>query len=97
MTPIKFLNEYGETIEVRRGENNAIEIRHSDIDAGNFWPYTEIATGKKPRDASVAALIAMLPANQAAINISGYVTVNGKASIITGAEAALIRDAIKKL
>jgi hypothetical protein len=97
MNPIKMQNEYGETIEVRRGKKGTVEVRHSDIDVNNFWPFTEITAGKKVRDASVAALMAMLGKAQATKGMGGYLMVNGQSSILNPAEVAMIREAVKKL
>ena len=95
MKSITLKNEYGETIEVKRGLNGGIEIRHSDIDRENFGEYHEI--GKTVRDPGVAALMNMLGEKQAAFAIGAYMILNGKSFIVNSQEAMMIRDAIKKL
>jgi hypothetical protein len=91
---ITLKNEFGETIEVRRGEDGGIQIRHSDIDRKRFCEFREIT--EPIADKVVAELFVKLGKN-ASKAIGSYALLDGNSNVINPDETAMIREAIKQL
>ena len=102
---ITLKNEYGETIEVRRGPDGKIQVRHSDVDPkefGEFRDYAERNSLIKKVVASYGGLAtddSELKQAEAILDgafVAGVV-IRGHSYNLNSDEARLIRDAIKQL
>ena len=104
MKTVTLHNEYGETIEIKRGkEAGVINIRHSDVDPKRFGRYHEFAERMRHPDAAAFLKQKRIdptdPKVVAALETvgGGYMVLHSHAYILNSQEVAMIRDAIKQL
>ena len=96
MKSIQFKNEYGETIELKRGSTDQILIKHTDIDSNEFGEFVDLA----PTWELASMTISGLKPHLEAVKRGGFDAImlfQGRAQILNAEEVKAIREAIKSL
>lgn len=112
MNVLKLTNNYGETIELKRGARGEIRIRHSDVDPKKWGRFVEY--GQRVGELGVPGGLAGLMKSaaeqaglrtdseefrkaEAYLQANAVMVLRGTSYLLNAEEVAMIRQAIKRL